>query len=134
MPMKPGERQVAPTIDGIRRDHVARYEFAARILRKASRVVDFACGVGYGAHALAAAGHTVNAYDVDEDAIAYAREHYPHKRLRVHAMDARDPAALPPSEAAVCFETIEHLEDPRPLLRALRAAAPRLIASVPNES
>jgi hypothetical protein len=36
MTMKPGERQVAPTIDGIRRDHVARYEFAARSIGSAA--------------------------------------------------------------------------------------------------
>ena len=34
----------------------------------------------------------------------------------------------------LCFETIEHLEDPRPLLKALRQAAPLLFASVPGTS
>jgi SAM-dependent methyltransferase len=134
MTMQPGERQVAPTIDGIRRDHVARYEFAATHIGKKKRVIDFACGVGYGAHVLATAGHSVHAFDVDTDALAYAGKHFKHARVKHSAMDARDPGALPKADAAVCFETVEHLEDPRPLLRALRAAAPQLLASVPNES
>jgi SAM-dependent methyltransferase len=135
MTMKPGERQVAPTIDGIRRDHVARYEFAARAIGKHSkRVIDFACGVGYGSNVLAKAGHRVRGYDVDEDALSYARTHFRHAGARFNAADARDPDELGTADVAVCFETVEHLEDPRPLLRALRAAAPRLIASVPNET
>lgn len=39
--MKHGERQVSPTIDGIRKDHVERYQFVAKRLAKGSRVVDF---------------------------------------------------------------------------------------------
>jgi len=35
--------------------------------------------------------------------------------------------------AAVCFETLEHLPDPAPLLRRLATVAPILLASVPNE-
>jgi hypothetical protein len=51
--MKHGERQVSPTIDGIRKDHVERYQFVAKRLAKGSRVVDFSCGVGYGSRILA---------------------------------------------------------------------------------
>jgi SAM-dependent methyltransferase len=134
MTMQPGERQVAPTIDGIRRDHVARYEFAARSIGRRRRVIDFACGIGYGSRLLAEAGHVVHACDVDEDALAYGRKHFGHGRVKFDAIDARDPSALPKTDVAICFETVEHLEDPRPLLRALRASAPRLIASVPNEA
>src|SRR3954467_14298237 len=76
MTMKHGERQVAPTLEGIRADHVARYQFAAQLLKKPTRVIDFACGVGYGSKILADAGHFVYGYDRDPEAIAYAREHY----------------------------------------------------------
>ena len=134
--MRDGERQVAPTLAGIRRDHVARYEFAARVMGKGSRVIDFACGVGYGTKILADAGHKPIGYDIDPEAIAYAKEHYQGVGLvpgfRIGNGDA--PEGLEECDVAVCFETIEHIEDPRPLLKALRAAAPALIASVPNES
>lgn len=134
--LESGERQVAPTLDGIRRDHVARYEWAVRILPPGSRVIDLACGVGYGAKILAEAGHAVLAIDNDPDAIAYAGRHYHHPlvtRLVADASSFSMPVGTQVA-AAICFETIEHLEDPRPMLRALREAAPVLLASVPNET
>ena len=74
--MNDGERQVAPTLDGIRRDHVARYEWAAKIIPAGSRVIDFACGVGYGTRVLCDAGHAAFGYDIDTEAHAYAVDHY----------------------------------------------------------
>lgn len=133
MTMKTGERQVAPTVDGIRRDHVARYEFAARFVPAGSRLIDFACGVGYGANILARAGHAVRAYDIDEGALAYGAEHYAAPGLTFHRGHGDKPGELGDADAAVCFETIEHLQDPRPLLKALRESSPLLLASVPNE-
>ena len=131
--MKDGERQVAPTVQGIRRDHRARYEFAAKALPESSYVVDFACGVGYGASILAGAGHLADGYDRDTDALAYAHKHYNHKNIVYRAADGDSPGDMGNYDAAVCFETIEHIKDPRPLLNALRISAPLLIASVPNE-
>ncbi len=134
--MRPGERQVSPTRRGIRRDHVARYELAARTLPPGSRVLDLACGVGYGSRILAEAGHTVIGLDVDAKAIAYAREHYAHDRARFEEFDAAsEPIGIfGHRDAAVCFETIEHIEDPRTMLKALAFHCDRLLASVPNES
>ncbi|MEX1234310.1 MAG: methyltransferase domain-containing protein, partial [Roseovarius sp.] len=131
--MKPGERQVAPTLAGIRADHRLRYEFAAALLPAGARVIDFACGVGYGAHIMAGAGHLVQAYDIDQEALDYALQHYAHERVVWTKRNGNDPESLPEVDCAVCFETIEHIEDPRPLLKSLREASPMLIASVPNE-
>lgn len=133
MTMEDGERQVAPTLDGIRRDHRARYEFAARTLPAGSRVIDFACGVGYGARILADAGHKVQAVDISEEALAYGERHYAHPLITFRRLDANAAAELGAFDAAVCFETIEHISDPQRLLRALRDSAPLLLASVPNE-
>lgn len=132
--MKFGERQVSPTAAGIRRDHVARYEWAAAQLQPGSRVIDFACGVGYGTRILADAGHKARGYDKDTEALSYAERHYKGAGTLFLTEDGADPGALPSVDAAICFETIEHIKDPRPLLKALRDAAPRLLASVPNET
>lgn len=132
--MRHGERQVAPDLSGIRRDHTARYDFAARNLPRGSRILDMACGVGYGAYILAKAGHRVLAVDNDEEAIAYAREHYAHKKVAPVVQDATrfrpGPGVF---DAVTCFETIEHIEDPRPMLKGFADAVPTLFASVPNE-
>lgn len=132
--MKFGERQVAPTLAGIRRDHVARYQWAASVLPAKSRVIDFACGVGYGTRILAEAGHRARGYDKSNDALVYADRHYAAAGTIFVTGDGAAPEGLPEVDAAVCFETIEHIEDPRPLLRSLHRAAPLLLASVPNEA
>lgn len=135
MSLNSGERQVTTNISEIRADHTARYEFVRDHIPPGSRVIDFACGVGYGSHMMAAAGHTVHGYDIDTETIEYAKEHYASNGAVFEVMDASDIplGALPECDVAVSFETIEHVEDPRPLLLALRRA-PRLIAGVPNES
>jgi len=131
--MLAGERQVAPTLDGIRADHVARYRWAAQRLPPKSIVVDLACGVGYGTYILAQAGHTVLGVDRDAEAVSYAQTHYSNERtlfLEASAEGFTDDGY----GAAVCFETIEHVEAPLPMLKALNRAAPLLLASVPNEA
>lgn len=133
MSLHSGERQVAPDVSGIRRDHVARYEWAISQLEPNSKVLDLACGVGYGTDMLARAGHIAVGVDNNAEAIAYARSHYASNGALFKLADARN-IDLDGFDAVVCFETIEHVEDPRPLLRAFRKAAPKLIASVPNET
>lgn len=132
-----GERQVSPTIDGIRRDHVARYEWAASKIPAGSRVMDFACGIGYGTNILAQAGHYVHGFDISDEALEYAREHYSHPGAAFAKQNGCNPEPIISElgrDVAISFETIEHIEDPRPLLKSLRLAAPVLIASVPNDA
>lgn len=130
-----GERQIAPDVSGIRRDHVARYEWAAKQIGHGKTVADFACGIGYGAHILASAGHYVFAYDVSQQALDYAAQHYAHPRVHYRQADGNAPPQIAISaKVGICFETIEHIRDPRPLLRALAVCCTTLLASVPNES
>lgn len=131
-----GERQVAPTIDGIRRDHVARYEWVRDQLAPGLRVLDVGCGIGYGANILARAGHKVTAIDRDAEAIAYAKQHYDHPNIRWRCCDTSFVNAYIDDafDVAICFELVEHLADPLPTLRAIHKAAACLFASVPNET
>jgi hypothetical protein len=123
---------VAPTVGGIRADHVARYRWAVSALKPGSFVIDVGCGIGYGASILAAAGMRVLAIDVDAETIAYAKAHYGHENITFVTGDALR-IDLPPAAAATCFEMIEHVADPLPMLRKLRDVAGALLASVPNE-
>lgn len=134
MTLESGERQVAPTIDGIRRDHVARYEFVAGNIPINSRVIDFACGIGYGTNLLAKETSPVHGFDIDAEAVDYARKHYGTYGAAFNVADGANPGDLAECDIAVCFETIEHIKDPRPLMKALRKSAYVLYASVPNES
>ena len=127
-----GERQVAPTLDGIRADHRARYEWVAD-RERGNRLVDAACGVGYGSKILARAGCGVTAFDRAPEAIEYARAHYNHEpRVRYERGDIETFEAGT-ADAVVCFEALEHLPEPEVALTRFRDMASRLYVSVPNE-
>lgn len=83
---------------------------------------------------LAAAGHSVVAIDRSREAIDYARTYYAHERAQYICADAANFRGHKNFDAVTCFETIEHLADPAPLLREFRKAAPLLLASIPNEA
>lgn len=122
-----GERQVSPSIEGIRADHVNRYTWAVSKLPKGS-VIDAACGIGYGSWILANEGFYVRAIEIDPEAVEYGNTHYPHKRIYRQRMDLYDTYLL--GDPVVMFECIEHVEDPLPILEKCNGL---LLASVPNE-
>ena len=119
-------------------EHLARYRFAQRYVA-GQRVLDIACGVGYGTSLLAEAG-AVPAIGIEVDAasIAYAERRYgktPNVRF-VQASASRLVEVAPgPYDVCVSFETIEHLEDPEQFLRDVArvlTAQGLLIISTPN--
>jgi 2-polyprenyl-3-methyl-5-hydroxy-6-metoxy-1,4-benzoquinol methylase len=127
-------RQVAPTIDGIRADHVNRYRWAAARLEGAATIIDAACGVGYGTALLAdATGAMVLGIDNDQGAVDYATEHY-FRPERTNFVIGDAASVRGDADAVVSFETIEHVEDDRALLTAFGAVSDMLLASVPNET
>jgi SAM-dependent methyltransferase len=93
-------------------EHRARYTFAARFTA-GRRVLDVACGTGYGTpHLLAGGARSVVGVDRDGPAIAYARQRYGGPAISFVAGDACDPPVNGPFEAIVSFETLEHLDEP----------------------
>lgn len=137
MSLLSGERQVTPNISEIRADHRNRYRWVRdNHIAPGDIVADFACGVGYGTRLLADMASGVYGFDIDDETLEYARANYAHPHIAFIKADGNCPEPIvgeTPYHLAVSFETIEHIQDPRPLLKALRSA-PRLIASVPNES
>src|SRR5689334_20721744 len=95
--------------------HLARYTFAAGLVRPGATVLDAACGVGYGTRTLAAAGASVVAIDCAPEAVSAARTHGAAASLAVadlHTLPFQDDAF----EGVVCFEVLEHLEHPERFL------------------
>ena len=134
-----GERQVAPTLDGIRPDHIGRYRFAATHIPPAARILDLACGIGYGACIMAreTACKSITAVDINRETIAYARKHYASPKIDYIQGDCLD-VDLPTSyyDLVVSLETLEHVNEDRQLLeRFFRLVKPgcKLILSSPNQ-
>lgn len=127
-----GERQVAPVLDRIQPDHVERYKWAAVLA--SGTVYDLGCGIGYGSAILADAPQvdSVLAIDRSAESIEYAVTHYDRPKIQHFVIDFnRSGNFVRDADWAVAFELIEHLPDPKPLLRGIPAR--RLLASVPNE-
>jgi SAM-dependent methyltransferase len=105
-----GERFTPECVREIWYEHWHRYAFASRFAQ-GKRVLDAACGEGYGSALLSRAAAGVVGVDVDAASVAHARARYGSlPNLRYEQADA---TALPFSPSAfdlvVSFETLEHL-------------------------
>jgi ubiquinone/menaquinone biosynthesis C-methylase UbiE len=92
-------------------EHFLRYAYLKPFVA-GKDVADIACGSGYGSKLLADAGaRSVVGMDLDQDAIDYARRHYPADNLHFETGNAENLANLPDAsfDMVVSFETIEHL-------------------------
>jgi SAM-dependent methyltransferase len=91
------------------RRHLVVYEWiAARV--GGLRVIDMACGEGYGADVLARAAQSVVGVDANPEAHEHARLRYGRPNLRF-ARELVETFAEP-ADAVVFLQTIEHLSDP----------------------
>lgn len=132
-----GERVIPGQVDAdLWNEHVARYLFAARLARQ-KRVLDIACGTGYGAGELATTAAMVVGIDRAPEAILYAQSHYQRPNLTYLQASAR---ALPFPDSSfdlvTAFEVIEHLADWQQLLaeaRRLLRAGGQFVVSTPNK-
>ncbi|HUQ92070.1 MAG TPA: methyltransferase domain-containing protein [Bryobacteraceae bacterium] len=116
-------------------EHFARYAFAGRLAR-GKRVLDIACGTGYGSSELAKVAGAVTGVDISSEAIAYAQQHFRHPNLDFYTAPAEVlPFADRTFDLIVAFEVIEHLTDSRILLteaRRLLTPTGQFIVSTPN--
>jgi 2-polyprenyl-3-methyl-5-hydroxy-6-metoxy-1,4-benzoquinol methylase len=120
---------------------VVRYAIV-RHLVKGKRVLDVACGVGYGARLLSEWGaREVVGVDIAPGAIATARRIFNRSGQTFLTGDAEELAkvldGVNPFDVIVSFETIEHLARPELFLRALstiRAPGGVLAVSCPNDA
>lgn len=132
-----GERFVPGTPGEIWVEHWHRYHFAAR-WTAGKRVLDVACGEGYGSALLARGAASVTGIDVSEAAIAHARRAYADVENLEFARASCDRLPLGPAsvDVAVSFETIEHIAEQDAFLDELaRVLAPGgvLVLSCPNK-
>ncbi|MFO1303223.1 MAG: methyltransferase domain-containing protein [Burkholderiales bacterium] len=131
-----GERFVPELNGAIWAEHWHRY-CAVAPLAAGRRVLDAACGEGYGSDYLATFARAVTGVDVSAGAVQHARERYRRANLEFVAASV---AALPMADASfdlvVSFETIEHLAQQAEMLAEFRRVlAPDgvLVLSSPNK-
>ncbi len=94
------------------RRHLARYEFAARHIPAGARILDCACGSGYGTEILArsVAGSSVMGVDNCYEALTYAKAHHRHwGTYYILAEMCRLYIEEGSLDAVVSLETLEHV-------------------------
>ena len=133
-----GERFLPGIAGEIAHEHWHRYAFARRWI-EGKRVLDVACGEGYGSALLSHVAAHVTGVDIAEEAVAHARTSYaarPNLRFE-HGSATALPLADASVDVVVSFETIEHLagpDQPRMLAEIARVltADGILVLSAPN--
>jgi SAM-dependent methyltransferase len=132
-----GERFTPECVREIAYEHWHRYAFAQPLAR-GRRVLDAACGEGYGSALLAAEADSVLGLDIGVDAIEHASRRYGGRRgLRFERADCTRLDQLPSAsfDLIVSFETLEHVEAQERMLDGfarLLAADGLLLVSTPD--
>lgn len=129
-------KQIAddPASQQMLRFHYQRYETAAQHVQ-GKRVLDIACGAGYGSQMLGLAGaDAVLGVDVCPQTVQYAQKHYQVSSVQFVCADAEQFEWTEPFDVVVSFETIEHLHHPTNFLERIRrllAPEGKFLLSVP---
>ncbi|HLH14055.1 MAG TPA: class I SAM-dependent methyltransferase [Solirubrobacteraceae bacterium] len=114
------------------RRHLVVYEWIAARVR-GQRVIDMACGEGYGTEVLARTAASAVGVDANPQAHEHARLRYTRENVRFERELVESFAK--PADAVVFLQTIEHLREPRHALEHFRSlVAPHgvVYVSTPN--
>lgn len=115
-----GERYVPGIGGSIALEHEHRYRFCLA-LANGQRVLDIACGEGFGADMLADRADKVWGVDIDQFAVAHARKTYIRNNLSF-LVGACSAVPLPDAsvDVVVSFETIEHHDEHEAMMLEIR--------------
>lgn len=134
-----GERFTPECVREIWYEHWHRYAFAQPLAR-GRRVLDAACGEGYGSALLARDAASVLGVDLSHEAVTHAAARYgaeqANLRFEVADVTALDTLADASFDLIVSFETLEHLQAQERLLDGFaRLLAPNgvLLISTPDK-
>lgn len=131
-----GERIVTSIYWELAAEHLSRYAFALEFC-KGKKVLDAACGEGYGTAILSEVAAHVTGVDIDRETIEFAGRKYQKENI---AFTMSDVCTLPFSDRSfdvvVSFETLEHVDDHQRLLNEFRrvlAPGGLLFVSTPDK-
>ena len=108
--------------------HVKRYQWATKFIKTTDTVLDVACGIGYASELLAVTG--CNYIGIDKPGVPLPEFEREGVQFVEADLDGWFPGFIP--DVTLCFETLEHLEDPQRMADILQGVTGRLICvSVP---
>ncbi len=131
-----GERLEPGVFNETTIEHLHRYAIAADLVA-GNKVLDIACGEGYGSRLLAKTAAHVTAVDLDEQTVEEARQKYQFPNLEFRAGSIEKiPAENGSFDIVVSFETIEHIASHEKLMSEIKRVLKNdglLIMSTPDK-
>jgi 2-polyprenyl-3-methyl-5-hydroxy-6-metoxy-1,4-benzoquinol methylase len=120
-------------------DHISRYEFAKKYVKKGV-LLDIACGEGYGSAHLAPYASSTIGVDISKEDIEHAKKRYSKDKNKVNFVADDAIHFLQKNkkkfDTIVSFETIEHLKEYRKFLIEIEKSlhtSGTFIVSTPNK-
>lgn len=123
--------------------HLTRYTWALNWCAGA-RVLDVACGTGYGMELMSSIAREVNGMDIDQESLDYAKATYNFhgkggfsKKVNLEKEDFSEVIGIGRFNTITSFETIEHLANPDFFLENVKKALDDdgwFVFSIPNMS
>lgn len=115
-----GERLETFVLNDTTIEHLHRYAIAKELVQ-GKRVLDIACGEGYGANLLATSAHFVNGVDIDQATITHASQKYKKANLSfTQGSVERIPFDANTFDIVVSFETLEHTTEHMSMLKEIK--------------
>jgi 2-polyprenyl-3-methyl-5-hydroxy-6-metoxy-1,4-benzoquinol methylase len=112
--------------------HVFRYYLARGFIEPGDRVLDAACGYGYGTRILARSlAKSVLGVDKGEFQLEIANKRNTMDNVSYQIKNLDEDFYLDPVDYIVSIETLEHLDSPLDALRVFKKVAKRMLLSVP---
>lgn len=92
-------------------EHWHRYMYSTNFV-KSKKVLDIACGEGFGSNYLATYANSVTGVDIDADTILHAKKKYIKSNLNYQIGNCNDLSRFTDNsfDVVISFETIEHLK------------------------
>ncbi len=101
--------------------HLAAYDYAST-LAAGKQVMDAGCGEGWGTQRIADCASSVTGVDYSAEAVAACQSKWKKPNLEFRRVDLTEaPDGAQRYDVILNFQVIEHIVDPRPFLRGLRA-------------
>lgn len=117
-------------------ESLARYEFVVKKIGNNIKILDAACGTGYGSRVLSRRGEVVG-LDNDAEAINFAKARYSKYANFLLGDIENIKQNVGTFDVICCFEAIEHLKHPEKMLRGFRKILSKngvVFISTPNKA
>lgn len=115
-----GERLETFIVNDITLEHLHRYAFASNFVKE-KKILDIACGEGYGANLLSQYATHVTGIDIDNSSIKKAIDKYTSPNINFKQGSATE-IPLPDNsiDVVVSFETLEHLAEHDQMIKEIK--------------